>query len=755
MTDVIMYQGEAVELPPGIEKSELWVPSGGMGGYDPRTRKWRDSTGRYATMDRVRAERSGPEDRYGSVVPLLPVDTPFSDAWSEFEAALGGITTQELKKISAGLREHPDDLPWKIKQEMKRAAHFFWQEGDVAQSFLSPMELALQRVYAESESTQIAELLNDAFGDDIGFDARWVLYEIYMSTAVFGQAFPLEIWDTSGDKPIPENIIPLHPVDTWVGQRTSRDNFALYLPPPGGEWTEEHRRQLEPIETCLQPKWSEAFAAGEMIPINPELCRPVRWHAMSFDRYAHPPLASMFRPITTRILVEEARRATIEGFRHQLWLVQVGDVERRGTPGEIAHMRQELNKLKGQRVATLLWSGNAFIETIAPKPLDAMMDDTLWLSITLDIMRRRGISLSIISGESPTKGAGRGDVEIDLRVLLMRLGWDRYRLLRWLKGLMRRILVADSSNFWQRRAAMTDKTTLHIEPTPEEVAHIIEEQMQPLVGIGQVSTHTLLQAANLDWETELKHKQDEEPYAHLFTAPLSFKQGAVLPSGQVRETASPPRPQAQTDRNELERQIRATVLGQEEDEKDDRAKKLYRDWLAFMWSLAALDAERAHEELVAEVQRRMMEAAILGYERVGGILAIDEEWVRRGIAFITGYAGGLETDWDLLSPARKRWRLGLYAQEGMRIGYILGAQQAAKEVYQATFWQRILHPERSKSGPCIQCQEDSFHLHSIDEPFWEFHPNGVCTAQALAFYRPDIGQAALIEVDIPVRGDVW
>ena len=118
-----------------------------------------------------------------------------------------------------------------------------------------------------------------------------------------------------------------------------------------------------------------------------------------------------------------------------------------------------------------------------------------------------------------------------------------------------------------------------------------------------------------------------------------------------------------------------------------------------------------------------------------------------------GYVDGLEQDWDTMTPNRLRWRLGLYAQEGMRIGYVMGAQQAAKELYNVAFWQRVLH--ESKSGPCVQCQEDSFHLHSINEPFFEYHPQGVFGAQTLAFFMADGQAPALVSVNIPIIWGEW
>lgn len=761
MTEVtgrmVVQNGEEYELPPGIGPDQLWIKNV-RAGYDPAWGRWRDKTGRYTSLIVLQEDRLTPDQRFGGIVesPILP--TPWSDAWSQFEGALGGITTGEILDISKGIRESADPMPRAIKEEMKRSAHFFWQEGDIAQTFIIPMELTLQNIYVESDDSGIASMMNELYGPDIGIDLRWHLYEIHLCAAIYGQAFPVELWEEEkGHPPIPSNIIPLHPLDVDCGQRMSRENFDIRLPAPGGKWTEEHKRQLRPIEVALQERWSESFNKHEPLSINPEYCRPVRWHSLNFDRYAHPPIASMFRPITTRILVEEGRRAVVEGYRQQMWLVQVGTPENRGTSAEIQHMRAQLDALRGQRVPTILWNGAASISCITPANLEAMMNDVLWLSITLDIMRRRGIALSVISGESPSRaGAGRGDVDIDIRMLLMRLAWARMWLLRWEAGLKRKIIYHDTAdNFWARRAAEKAKVRTIIEPTPEDMSHRIEEHLRPLVGIGQVSSHTILQAAGLDYETELQHKLDEAEHSYLFTPPVTFKQAAILPSGEETETVSPERQQPETERNRLKQQINAVVLGQEEDKKDKRARTLYREWLAMVWALAVLEAGEAQKQLANIVQDHMFEAARLGYERLGGKGVLDYDWVKRGVSFILGYAPGLEYEWAMLSGPRKRWRLGLYAQEGMRVGYVMGMQQAAWQVHEATHWQRILHPERSTTGPCVYCQEDSFHLHPITEPFFEYHPQGVCTAQALAFYRTDTGKGAFLEVDIPVPGDVW
>ena len=205
----------------------------------------------------------------------------------------------------------------------------------------------------------------------------------------------------------------------------------------------------------------------------------------------------------------------------------------------------------------------------------------------------------------------------------------------------------------------------------------------------------------------------------------------------------------------LARIVKAGQTEGEEESEQEKANRFYADWLYFVWALAGMEAEAAIAALIEDVDARMKVAAALGYDYVGGEHAVDPDWIIRGINFINAFAAGLEADWDDLGHARRLWRLGLYAQEGMRIGWVMGAQQAAKEVYAASHWQRILHPELSEAGPCIQCQEDATHLHSINTPFFEYHPNGVCSAQALAFYRTDIDEAAFTQIDIPILGDVW
>lgn len=60
-----------------------------------------------------------------------------------------------------------------------------------------------------------------------------------------------------------------------------------------------------------------------------------------------------------------------------------------------------------------------------------------------------------------------------------------------------------------------------------------------------------------------------------------------------------------------------------------------------------------------------------------------------------------------------------------------------------------MHPERSETGPCDLCIADSAILHSIGEGFFEFHPNGVCTAQGVIYYVSPVEPIA--EIPVPTK----
>lgn len=147
-------------------------------------------------------------------------------------------------------------------------------------------------------------------------------------------------------------------------------------------------------------------------------------------------------------------------------------------------------------------------------------------------------------------------------------------------------------------------------------------------------------------------------------------------------------------------------------------------------------------ELKNSIRKEMLNAAVNGYSVLGGAHSpFNADILNKAIDSQLFYANRYEQSGDKLESNR----IGMYAEEAEHIGSVVGAQQYFKE-YGAKQWQRRLHPELSKTGPCPQCTADAELAHSIDTPFFEFHPQGVCTAQGIAF-QSDSGN-----IEIPVPG---
>jgi len=132
-----------------------------------------------------------------------------------------------------------------------------------------------------------------------------------------------------------------------------------------------------------------------------------------------------------------------------------------------------------------------------------------------------------------------------------------------------------------------------------------------------------------------------------------------------------------------------------------------------------------------------------GYAEAGGIADADVARMTAAVLWNDEYARKFERDLlqaisegkDLAGFER---RANLYVPGGWRRGYMAGVFQAKRE-QEITVWRRVLHPEASVSGPCELCIEDSKVIHSINEEFFD-HPEGVCTAVYVVFYRGGASQ---------------
>lgn len=147
--------------------------------------------------------------------------------------------------------------------------------------------------------------------------------------------------------------------------------------------------------------------------------------------------------------------------------------------------------------------------------------------------------------------------------------------------------------------------------------------------------------------------------------------------------------------------------------------------------------------------------ARMGYKDAGGVNADADTAATTATNFINSFADKFGADLEAGYPVDKgAWRTFMYANEGHRLAYVLGQQQAMQE-RGAKSWRRVLHPESSQSGPCQLCIDDSMLVHPISEPFKLLHPGDVCTVQETVAYYAEPAEFAvgqpIAEMPVPQR----
>lgn len=701
-----------------------WI-KGEQGGYDYSTKRWRTEQGRFATRDKALGLDQFIEGRVNFNL------SPRSESWEVVERVVGGLsdiagytdTNQLLAALQKAEMAVADPMPSDILAMMKLAEYFWKVEGDVAHTIEVPINVGLKDLVVRGADKGAETAIKDLY-DQSHLDMLDLLTQIWLCVAIYGQAFPLEVWD----KDVCNGVLLLNPKYVRVGISMGTTGWQMGLVPESKEWLEQLEQQKLPpvMYDCFASDWNEHASGGKSIPIKPEVCKPVRALAPAFHRYAVPPTARAMRSISTRQILEELIRATIEGYRNQLWLFKVGTPEQPATPAKIAFYRGLIEGAAGDRTGHLITGHDLEVEQHAPKPLDQMLASEKWQALTQHIFRQLGISLRIVSGEAPLN-ATRGAEAVDIKIFLERLEFWRLQVVRWAHGFNLRWAERNKAKGKQLPVVSFGRVLLEIED-------LIKNRIQPLVQIGVLSDQTALEEAGYDYQTELKRKKEGQQYGDLFAPKATFRQMTVSPTTPEKDVQSIPKGRP------------PDVLNPKQVMKASEQYEAYLAGImtAFDAIFGAEEREAAIREFVratADANARYMEkAAHEGYLSAGGSSDLDEDWVAMAIEWNDEYLErfeqellGITEDEEL---KKQRHRASLYALEGDKIAFMFGVFQAMKE-YGARGWRRVLHPERSISGPCEACIADSRLMHPISEPFWEPHPHGVCSPQSVYFFRTE------------------
>jgi len=680
-------------------------------------------------------------NRFNSLVAMLDPDPDYR----------GGLVGQEPRKDE----RPPDPIPAAIRSAMNLSEYYNNTEGDVWQHLESAIDVAISPEITVSvpKDKGLEKQLQEHYSVH-GIDMRHVLYQLMMCVGVWGSAYPIEIPQDKATGQA-ESIFMLPPRYIWVGNHLTYGQQARL---PQNAATPYAIRPLNNSETWTQdlvqnafrpmtynafgPDFNEQVLQGWGIPINPNYLYPVRAKAFDWQRYPLPPYARAFRSISTRAVYREMRRALLEGYKNQLWLFVLGTKDMPPSPKEMAALKAAIGGLNGQRTGDLVWRFGLEVKVIVPEGLEAAIGDQIDQSMTLAVYRDLGSNIRLATGNKLLSGSSGGDqgLDIDLTMYLRRLEFARTQVLKWEQGYRRRWAERDGS----RAAEKIASAKVGFSKSLLEVGSQIEKELQPLYTIGLISPQTTLERSGYDYETELERKKEFDPNKEKFGPPASFSQTVAGPNG-ASKTVSQTKPQGRP----------KTSLKAADDEADRKAwfAEIYAALRELLWErgdpaafIAALKMHNA--SFTRLIGRASYEASGGAFGTVNG--AALDEWLDQSSAWINAFADGFLEDLnatDEHQTARIAWRAMLYPQEGYKMA-VLNGQMFAFQQQGASHWRRVLHPEKSASGPCPLCVADSQIVHASTEPFIVMHPNEMCGAQAL-YLQYFVGAIPSIEMPVP------
>ena len=442
------------------------------------------------------------------------------------------ITAAVREEQSA--RNEAQPAPSNIMAAMRLADYFCMTEGDVYQTIAIPWEVIGKEIEISQSDAGAKKIWQDLWSKTLNVND--LFREIYWSTQISGQAFPLEVWDKNS----PQKIVMLPSTSVWVG-RPLFDQHALQLSLPSDtqqkKWLDGLQAQKDLMYSSFVTDQNVQSVPASRVAISPDRLTPVFGHKRAYERYAYPHLARAARNILHREILEEYRRGTIESYMSQLWAFIVGSD---ALPPRREHMRavqSKVNSAAQNRSDALVLAHPVRIESHAPKTLDAILGNDFWDRLTQAIFRDLGFSMFIVSGERPGVGGGGGgnDRDLDIQMALERWKYFRLQFLLWVRAVSQRFALA------QKDKSLADmQPDLIFGSIGVEQNNAIKARIMPLLQSGQLSSTTALRDAGYRYDVELENKEKEKPDKPMFYPSPTYVESATNLKGDTNTTAYTP-----------------------------------------------------------------------------------------------------------------------------------------------------------------------------------------------------------------------
>ncbi|MGQ9459527.1 MAG: hypothetical protein ACUVS5_14760, partial [Anaerolineae bacterium] len=424
----------------------------------------------------------------------------------------------------------PMPIDGRMLAMMRIAEAVLLTEGDVRQAVSLPLEVGMKGLRiihpddgVRREAEELVERLDLV---QVAADAWWC-------QRALGNAFLVPVVQDR----LLTGVLVLNP--KHVGLSTSPINMpaAAYHLSPKEQEDEARLRQWEAILPSLAraagdygisytpyAEWNERAAETGTILFPPGSVIHLRSRELPFKLWGIPPIIGAIRSISTRMVLEEMVRGIMEGVRGQLLILTLENPR----PGEVEALRQMLASHRADRTGLLIWRSGLQVQQVMPRALDPLLAPEALSRVTLDIFRKLGVSIRLVSGEAPSSSARATDADVDMQVFLERLDVERRGVERFLNKLL---ALHKPGRKWAKQPP-----TVQMEDPRNKVERMVREVIVPMVASGLLSSRTGLEVAGFNVDQERARRMEELKEYEVWMPKATFAQTVVRPR---RETPEP------------------------------------------------------------------------------------------------------------------------------------------------------------------------------------------------------------------------
>ena len=611
---------------------------------------------------------------------------------------------------------------------MRLAEYYMVSEGDVRQTIQATVDVGIKELRVRHKDEGVRRQYIDILDS---LDLAAIARSIWLTSIVYGTSWPAEFWDGlkkrgnsldfTGAIPSISLLNPKHVapslMSVGIGQYTYAPTQRVYDDIARGysvpDW----------FYNNLGTDWNESMTALRGIPLNAELVMPVRDTWFMHSLFPVPMIAGAQRQLSTRQILEEMIRSTIEGVKTQLWIFAVKDPR----AGEVDLLKATLAGNRGSRTGYLVWSDNLNVKQFVPLAIDELLANETWLRMTHAVFRALGLFMRASSGESPNTGSSSGgsnNPELDLTIWVDRMNTPRQKVQRFLTRF---------ASHYAQSIGVAEPAKVELNPIGLSVRGQIRDRLVPLLNFGIPSVRTAFDIAGLDPDEEIASLKSEQTDGtrDLIKPYSGFSQ--LGPSGRTDSPQSQGNP---PDRPETKKELVANASL----EFAQASLASYEGEVLRQFDNApgTQTADEFIDSLKGINDSNRADAYRAGYASGGGIADCAEERILAAQTWdqsnLESFRGDMQE-----SPVwtHFRFRAQMYADEGWRVAYMMGMWQAKQEQGWRT-WKRIPRP-----NACAACLDDARVMHPIDEEFWEPHPSGKCGYTFVRFGRGAILSAPM------------